>query len=110
MKLKFFCRRYSFAVLLPCLCLKTAHAEEVVAITYNGMATDSFQELKQTILWEQGNSNTGEYCCAGYVIKFYKELYGVDTYNINTVWGMPPLSKTDMMCALKKFPRQSPGI
>ncbi len=108
MKLKFF----AAAILCGTLALfvpKTAHAEEVVAITYNGMATDSFQGIEANYIMGTGNSNTGEYCCAGYVIKFYKELYGVDTYNINTVWGMPTVVKNGHDVRLEEVSAPKPG-
>ena len=108
MKLKFF----SAAILCSALIFlapQTAHAEEVVPITYNGMATDSFQGIEANYIMGTGNSNTGDYCCAGYVIKFYKELYGVDTYNINTVWGMPTVVKAGHEVYLKEVSEPKPG-
>lgn len=108
MKLKFF----AGAILCGALVLlapQTAHAEEVVPITYNGMATDSFQGIEANYIMGTGNSNTGAYCCAGYVIKFYKELYGVDTYNINTVWGMPTVVKAGHEVHLEEVSTPKPG-
>lgn len=88
---------------------QTAQAEEVVPITQNGMATDAFQGIEANYIMGTGNSNTGEYCCAGYVIKFYKELYGVDTYNINTVWGMPTVVKAGHEVHLEEVSTPKPG-
>lgn len=87
----------------------TAHAQEDVPITENGMAVDSFQGIEANYIMGTGNSNTGEYCCAGYVIKFYKELYDVDTYNINTVWGMPTVVKEGHDVRLEEVDTPKPG-
>ena len=108
MKLKFF----AGALLCGALALfapVNAHAEEVVPITYDGMATDSFQGIEANYITGTGNSNTGDYCCAGYVIKFYKQLYGVDTYNINIVWGMPTVVKPGHDVRLVEVSEPKPG-
>lgn len=85
------------------------HAEEDVPITEDGMAVDSFQGIDANYISGTGNSNTGEYCCAGYVIKFYKELYGVDTYNINTVHGMPTVVLDGHDIRLEEVDTPKPG-
>lgn len=88
---------------------QTVQAEEIVAVTYDGMAVDSFQGIEANYITGTGNSNTGTYCCAGYVIKFYKELFGVDTYNINTVWGMPTVVKNGHDVYLQEVSEPRPG-
>ncbi len=108
MKIKYFAAALlcgALALLIP----QTAHAEEIVPITYNGMAVDEFQGIEANYIMGTGNSNTGEYCCAGYVIKFYKELYGVDTYDINTVWGMPTVVKPGHDVYLTEVSVPKPG-
>ena len=84
-------------------------AQEDVVITQNGMAVDSFQGIEANYIMGTGNSNTGAYCCAGYVIKFYKELYDVDTYNINTVWGKPTVVKEGHEVWLEEVDIPEPG-
>ena len=108
MKLKFFISAILCGV-LTLLIPQAAFAEEVVPITSNGMAVDSFQGIHANYIMGTGNSNTGDYCCAGYVIKFYKELYGVDTYNINTVWGMPTVVKQGHDVWLEEVSEPKPG-
>lgn len=108
MKFKFFVGAILCGV-LAFLAPETAHAEEVVPITSNGMAVDSFQGIDANYIMGIGNSNTGDYCCAGYVIKFYKELYGVDTYNINTVWGKPTVVKQGHDVYLEEVSEPKPG-
>ena len=108
MKLKFFISTILCGV-LTLLIPQAAFAEEVVPITSNGMAVDSFQGIDANYIMGTGNSNTGDYCCAGYVIKFYKELYGVDTYNINTVWGMPTVVKQGHDVWLEEVSEPKPG-
>lgn len=88
---------------------QSVHAEEIVAVTSDGMAVDSFQGIEANYITGTGNSNTGTYCCAGYVIKFYKELFGVDTYNINTVWGMPTVVKNGHDVYLQEVAEPKPG-
>lgn len=73
------------------------------------MAVDVFQGIEANYISGLGNSNTGDYCCAGYVIKFYKELYGVDTYNINTVHGMPTVVLEGHDVRLEEVSEPKPG-
>lgn len=94
------------------LCFLTpvnTYAQEDVPITEDGMAVDVFQGIEANYISGLGNSNTGDYCCAGYVIKFYKELYGVDTYNINTVHGMPTVVLEGHDVRLEEVSEPKPG-
>lgn len=94
------------------LCFMTpvnTYAQEDIPITEDGMAVDEFQGIEANYISGLGNSNTGEYCCAGYVIKFYKELYGVDTYNINTVQGMPTVVLEGHDVRLEEVSEPKPG-
>lgn len=63
--------------------------QEAVAVTEYGQVVDSFQGIDACYIPGLYNSNTGDYCCAGYVIKFYKTLYGVDTYYVNLINDKP---------------------
>jgi len=85
------------------------YAEETVPVTEYGMTVDSFQGVDARYIPGLYNSNTGEYCCAGYVIKFYKTLYGVDTFNINTVWGKPTVVLPGHDVALVEVSEPEPG-
>lgn len=108
MKLKLFI----CAALCSALTLLTpnhAHAEELVPVTENGMAVDSFQGIDANYIMGTGNSNTGTYCCAGYVLKFYKELFGVDAYYINLVWGKPTVVKEGHDVQLIEVSEPKPG-
>ena len=44
---------------------------------------DSFEDVDAKYVL--GYSDTGYYCCAGYVSRFYEEKFGVTVYNINMV-------------------------
>lgn len=86
-----------------------AHAQENIPVTSDGMAVDSFQGIDANYITGTGNSNTGDYCCAGYVIKFYKELYGVDTYYINMNGTKPVVVKPGHEVSLETVDTPKPG-
>ena len=80
------CAGLVFAALfaLPC-------RAETVEITHNGQQVDELAGVPA--LYVTYPSNTGEYCCAGYVMRFYRELFGLSVTDINTVDGPPVFSK-----------------
>lgn len=59
-------------------------------ITFDGQETDVFAGVPARYVTYP--SNTGEYCCAGYVMRFYGELFGVTITNINTCDAPPEVS------------------
>lgn len=68
-----------------------AYPEEArVAITCEGSAVDSFMGVDSCYVTEQ--SDSGKYCCAEYVSRFYLAVYGAQVYNINTVDGRPSVN------------------
>ena len=71
------------------MCPVSSWAQEEIVVEYDGMAVDTFLGVEANYITGTHNSNTGDYCCAGYVIKLYKELFDVNVYNCNTVWGKP---------------------
>lgn len=86
-----------------------AHAQENVPVTSDGMTVDSFQGIDANYITGTGNSNTGDYCCAGYVIKFYKELYDVDAYYINMNGTKPVVTKSGHDVRLETVDIPKPG-
>lgn len=65
----------------------SAFAETQVKITSDGQVVDSFQGIDARYVTY--SSYTGEYSCAGYVSKFYADIFGVTVYNINMVDDKP---------------------
>ncbi len=51
-------------------------------ITNNGQVVDIFNGVASQYITGVGNSNTGTYCCAMYVDKYYRTVYGVSVSNM----------------------------
>ena len=62
----------------------SAATQSKVQITTSGQVVDSFKGVQAKYIPGTGNSNTGDYCCAAYVKKFYSAVYGVDVWNLTT--------------------------
>lgn len=62
----------------------TPYTTKTVRITSNGQTVDTFNGVPTQYITGIGNSNTGIYCCAGYVSKYYKSVYGVTVVNMFT--------------------------
>ena len=62
----------------------SAATQTSVKITTSGQVVDSFMGVQAKYIPGTGNSNTGDYCCAAYVKKFYNAVYGVDVWNLTT--------------------------
>ena len=62
----------------------SAATQTSVKITTSGQVVDSFMGVQAKYIPGTGNSNTGDYCCAAYVKKFYSAVYGVDVWNLTT--------------------------
>ena len=78
------------AGLVAALWLGLSASAETVEITRDGQQTDQLAGVPA--LYVTYPSNTGEYCCAGYVMRFYRELFGLTVTDINTVEGPPVFS------------------
>lgn len=64
-----------------------AYAEKNVEVTHDGQVVDSFYGVDARYILDE--SDTGDYCCAEYVSRFYREKFGVTVYNINTQDAKP---------------------
>jgi len=62
----------------------SSYTTKTVRITSNGQTVDSFNGVPAKYITGIGNSNTGTYCCARYVSKYYKSVYGVTVSNMFT--------------------------
>lgn len=108
-----------FKSILVTLCMvislgTAAFAEETVdvkavPVTEYGQVVDTFQGIDACYIPGLYNSDYGDFCCAGYVIKFYKELYGVDTYYVNMVCGKPTVVKEGHDVYLEEVDVPMPG-
>ena len=78
---------------LPC-------SAETVEITHDGQQVDELAGVPA--LYVTYPSDTGEYCCAGYVMRFYRELFGLSVTDINTVDGPPVFSKAGHTVTLEQ--------
>ena len=78
------------AVMMIMLCQVTnavSYSEQTVTVDYDYQVIDSFEGVDAKYVL--GYSDTGYYCCAGYVSRFYEEKFGVTVYNINMVDDKP---------------------
>ncbi len=55
---------------------------ERIQITYDGQCVDEFNGVKALYKTGTGNTNTGEYSCAGYVTKYFRQVYGFSVSNL----------------------------
>ena len=55
-----------------------------VKITDNYQVVDTLDGVDAKYLPGTGNTDTGDYCCAGYVSKYYKSVYDVKVWNLVT--------------------------
>ena len=78
------------AFMMIMLCQVTnavSYSEQTVTVDYDYQVIDSFEGVDAKYVL--GYSDTGYYCCAGYVSRFYEEKFGVTVYNINSVVPSP---------------------
>lgn len=81
--------------------------EQTVTVDYNYQTVDSFEGVDaQYVL---GYSDTGYYCCAGYVSRFYEEKFGVTVYNINMVDDKPSVYVWGKKAELRTVSNPKPG-
>lgn len=55
-----------------------------IQITSNGQTVDTFNGVSAQYIMGIGNSNTGKYCCANYVDKYYRAVFGISVWNMFT--------------------------
>lgn len=55
-----------------------------VRITQSPQVVDTFNGVSALYLPGIGNTNTGTYCCAEFVSKYYRNVYGVNVWNMYT--------------------------
>ncbi|MBR4621989.1 MAG: hypothetical protein IKO44_00485 [Ruminococcus sp.] len=60
---------------------------EQVPVTCDGQQIDEFAGVPA--LYVTYPSDRGEYCCAGYVMRFYRQIFGVTVTDINTCGREP---------------------
>lgn len=84
-----------------------AYDEQIVEITKDGQVVDTFQGIDAEYVTYK--SNTGYYCCASYVSRFYSKIYGVTVYNINMVDDKPSVSMYGHSVELKTVKNPLPG-
>lgn len=53
-----------------------------VEIKTNGQCVDTLDGVKALYKKGTGNTNKGDYCCAAYVTKYFKQLYGIQVSNM----------------------------
>lgn len=61
-----------------------SYTTETIQITANGQTVDTFNGVPAKYITGTGNSNTGTYCCAGYVSSYYRSVYGITVANMFT--------------------------
>lgn len=84
-----------------------SYSEQVVGITKNGQVVDTFQGIDAEYVTY--SSNTGYYSCAGYVSRFYADLFGVSVYNINMTDDKPDVYVYGHTAELKAVSNPIPG-
>lgn len=67
-------------------------ASRSVRITHSGQVVDTLNGVPARYIPGTGNSNTGDYSCAGYVKAYYSKVYGAEVHNLLT--GRTPQSST----------------
>lgn len=60
------------------------YSSRTVKITQSPQTVDTFNGVSALYLPGTGNTNTGTYCCADFVSKYYRSVYGVNVWNMYT--------------------------
>ena len=63
---------------------QNTYTTKEVRITSNGQTVDTFNGVAAQYIMGLNNSDTGDYCCANYVEKYYRKTYGVVVSNMFT--------------------------
>lgn len=61
-----------------------SYSSRTVRITQSPQIVDTFNGVNALYLPGTGNTNTGTYCCAEFVSKYYRSVYGVNVWNMYT--------------------------
>ena len=78
---------------------------ERIKINENGQCVDSLDQVKATYKKGIGNTDTGNYSCAGYVKKYYKTIYDVSVYNLVS-GGTPKTQETQYKFVKTSSPKK----
>jgi hypothetical protein len=84
-----------------------SYTQETVTVDYDEQVTDSFCGVEAKYVTY--TSNSGEFSCAGYVKNFYREIFGVDVFNINIVEDKPSVYCEGKTVELKAVTTPQPG-
>lgn len=106
-KIKYIFLIIGIVFLLDCHGVYGAIDTQTVTISKDGQAVDKFCNVKSYYIL--GSSNTGNYCCAAYVKRFYAALYNVKVSQVNTYAGPPVVSAEDKNVSLRKVSVPQPG-
>ena len=90
-----------------CAAKTLAYDKQIVEITGDGQVVDTFLGVDAEYVTYP--SDTGYYCCAGYVSRLYSQLYGVTVYNINIVDDKPSVWMEGHDAELKTVDSPLPG-
>lgn len=100
-----------FCAVMAMMICQTADAiyynEKTATVDYDYQVTDSFEGVDAKYVL--GYSDTGYYCCAGYVSRFYEEKFGVIVYNINIIEDKPSVYCFGKMAELREVKTPQPG-
>lgn len=94
-------------LVLNCRQVYGADDTQTITITKDGQSVDKFCNVKSYYIL--GSSNTGNYCCAAYVKRFYAALYNVMVSRVNTYAGPPVVSGEGKNVSLRQVSVPQPG-
>lgn len=84
-----------------------SYEQKQIIITKDYQVVDTFYGVPA--VYVLGYSDTGDYCCAAYVSKFYAKLFGVTVYNINMVDDKPSVYCYGKTVELRTVTTPKPG-
>lgn len=84
-----------------------ASQTQTIVISKDRQVADEFCNVKAYYVLQ--SSNTGPYCCAGYVKRFYAALYNVCVSQINTYAGPPAVAAVGANVSLRQVSVPQPG-
>lgn len=83
------------------------YTEKTITVDHEGQVVDSFYGIDA--MYVTTYSDVGEYSCAGYVSRFYSELFGVTVYNINIIDDKPDVYCWGKNVELRAVETPQPG-
>lgn len=102
-----FCMIFVFCSDFSTAFAASEYSEQTVEITGDGQTVDSFMGIDAEYVTYQ--SYTGYYCCAGYVSRFYSEIFGATVYNINMIDDKPSVYVSGHTAELRTVTDPLPG-